>query len=236
MESTYLRMKDRPVGERPYEKCLNFGAEALTDGELLAVILRSGTKKASALELAWNLLDLHPAYKGLEGLFHLKKEDFQSISGIGEVKAMQLLCILELSRRLSRTGFSEAVSFTEPSEIAEYYMESMRHLDYEQVLLLLLNSKNRLLKELTLTTGDATSAFVSVKNIFEEAVRSGAVSLILIHNHPSGCPEPSQEDLLITNRIKEAGELLGITLLDHIIIGDRCYFSMREQMQIWDDI
>ena len=235
MEKTCIRMKDRPVGERPYEKCLEYGPEILTDGELLAIILRSGTKKASALELAWRLLDVHPSYKGLEGLFHLKFEDFRSIPGIGDVKAVQLLSILELSRRLSRAGFSERTEFSQPSEIADYYMERMRHLDREQVELLLLNSKCCLLKELTLSTGDATTAYIPVQNIFEEAVRCGAIFLVLLHNHPSGDPQPSQEDYVITKRIKEAGEILGIRLLDHIIIGDRCYFSMKEEGNLLEE-
>lgn len=229
MEATYLRMKDRPLQERPYEKCLQLGVESLSDGELLAVILRTGTRKSSSLELAWQLLELHPSYKGLEGLSHLKTEEYQRIAGIGKIKAIQISCILELSRRLSRVGFEERPEFHAPDEIASYYMESMRHLDHEQVKLLLLNGKHGLLKEISLTSGDSSNAFVPVKNIFTEAIRSEAVYLILLHNHPSGCPEPSREDLLITQRIRDAGELLGVTLSDHIIIGDRCYCSMKEE-------
>lgn len=229
MEQQFIRMKDRPPGERPYEKCLEYGAETLTDGELLAVLLRSGTKQYSSLELAWKLLDLHPSFKGLEGLQHLGPEEFKRVPGIGTVKAVQLMCILELSRRLSRTGFSEAPSFRNPEDIAAYYMESMRHLDHERVRLLLLNGQHSLLKEMILTMGDSNNAYVPVKKIFAEALRCEAVYLVLLHNHPSGCPQPSREDLLITGRIREAGEILGIGLSDHIIIGDRCYYSMREE-------
>ena len=229
MQQTFLRMKDRPSGERPFEKCLEFGVEALTDGELLANIIRSGTKETSALELAWKLLELHPSYKGLEGLFHLGLEEFRSVNGIGLVKSVQLICILELSRRLSRAGFTEAHEFDCAEEIAAYYMEDMRHLDYEKVQLLFLNGHNALLREMTLSMGDSTNAFVSVRNIFAEAMRCEAVSLVLLHNHPSGSPEPSREDIMITKRVKEAGEIMGIPLLDHIIIGDRCFFSMQEE-------
>ncbi len=229
MGQPFLRMKDRPQGERPYEKCLEFGAEALSDGELLAVVLRSGTKEYTSLDLAWKLLEVHPSYKGLEGLHHLGYEDFTRIPGIGSVKAVQLLCVLELSRRLSRTGFDHAPAFHQPEEIAAWYMETMRHLDHERVQLLLLNGRHSLLKEMTLTTGDAANAYVPVKNIFQEALRAQAVYLVLVHNHPSGSPRPSREDLQITQRIKEAGEILGITLSDHIIIGDRCYYSMKEE-------
>ncbi|MBR5047451.1 MAG: DNA repair protein RadC [Eubacterium sp.] len=228
MEQQFLRMKDRPPGERPYEKCLEYGVEALTDGELLAVMLRNGTRDCSSVDMAWRLLDLHPSFKGLAGLCHLSMEEFQSIPGIGAVKAIQLKCVLELSRRLSRTGFTETFEFHSPEDIASYYMESMRHLDYEKVQLLLLNGRHCLLKEITLTMGDSNNAYVPVKNIFSQAIRSEAVYLILVHNHPSGCPEPSREDLMITRRIKEAGEMLGIPLSDHIIIGDRCFYSMKD--------
>ncbi len=229
MEQLFKRMKDRPCAERPYEKCLEYGAGSLTDGELLAVLLRNGTKESSSIEIAWKLLELHPVYKGLEGLFHLGLEDFINVKGIGRVKAIQIVCMLELSRRLSITGFNENFAFQSPEDIAAYFMESMRHLDHEEVHLLLLNGKHCLLKKMVVTSGDANSAYVPVKNIFSEALRCGAVYLILVHNHPSGCPDPSREDLMITKRIEEAGNLLGIPLSDHVIIGDRCYFSMKEE-------
>ena len=121
------------------------------------------------------------------------------------------------------------ISFNSPDSIAAYYMETMRHLEEERVLLLLLDGKHHLRKEIFLSQGTADSAYVSVKTIFVEAFRHEAVHIILLHNHPSGCPEPSREDLVLTRRIREAGELLGIPLTDHIIIGDRCFTSLREQ-------
>lgn len=222
-------MKERPITERPYEKCLESGPENLSDGELLAVILRSGTRKCSALELAWKILDKHPVYKGIAGLPHMRLEMLKEIPGIGNVKAIEILCILEFSRRLSQASIAKESDFSSPDYIAAYYMETMRHLEIEKVLLLLLDGKHRLMKEVFLSQGTANSAYVSVKSIFIEAFRYEAVHMILIHNHPSGYPEPSREDLLLTQRIKEAGELLGIPLTDHIIIGDRCYVSLREQ-------
>ena len=222
-------MKERPATERPYEKCLEYGAESLTDGELLAVILRCGTRKYSALELAFLLLDRHPVCKGLAGLYRMDFEMLQSISGIGKVKAIEILCVLELSKRLAKASLSQKSDFSSPDYIAAYYMEEMRHLSVEKVKLLLLDGKYRLMKDIYLSKGTANSAWVPLRTIFVEAFRYEAVYLILIHNHPSGCPEPSREDLILTRQVKEAGELLGIPLSDHIIIGDQCFTSMREQ-------
>ena len=224
-----VTMKERPETERPYEKCLRAGAESLTDGELSAVIIRCGTRSCTALELAFSLLNRHPVYKGLAGLHHLDIEMLKEIPGIGNVKAIEILCVLELSKRLARASIKEESDFSSPDYIAAYYMEDMRHLSVEKVMLLLLDGRHRLMKEILLSKGTANSSWVPVRNIFVEALRCEAVYMILIHNHPSGYPEPSREDLIITRQIKEAGELLGIPLSDHIIIGDKCYTSLREQ-------
>ena len=229
MEKQFKKMKERPLSERPYEKCLEFGPESLSDGELLAVLLRSGTRECSSLELVWTILEKHPVYKGIAGLYHLNLPMLKEIPGIGNVKAIEILCVGELSKRLARASIDLETDFSSPDYIAAYFMESMRHLETEKVMLLLLDGRHRLLKEVSLSKGDTNSAFVSVKGIFLEAFRFEAASIVLIHNHPSGYPEPSREDLVLTRRVKEAGELLGIPLLDHIIIGDRCFVSLREQ-------
>ena len=229
MEKQFKKMKERPLSERPYEKCLESGPESLSDGELLAVLLRSGTRDCSSLELAWTILEKHPVYKGIAGLYHLNLPMLKEIPGIGNVKAIEILCVGELSRRLARATVDLDTDFSSPEYVAAYFMENMRHLETEKVMLLLLDGRHRLLKEISLSEGDSNSAIVSVTAIFLEAFRYEASSIILIHNHPSGYPEPSREDLVLTRRVKEAGELLGISLLDHIIIGDRCFVSMREQ-------
>lgn len=135
-------------------------------------------------------------------------------------------------KRLARASIKEESDFSSPEYIASYYMEEMRHLCVEKVMLLLLDGRHRLMKEILLSKGTANSSWVPVRTIFVEALRYEAVYMILIHNHPSGCPEPSREDLVITKQIKEAGELLGIPLSDHIIIGDKCYTSLREQQMM----
>ncbi|MCI6859427.1 MAG: DNA repair protein RadC [Eubacterium sp.] len=229
MDRKSITMKERPVTERPYEKCLKYGAESLTDGELLAVLLRSGTKNCSVMDLAYTLLNGHPVYRGLAGLYHWNLEMLKKVPGIGNVKAIEVLCMMELSKRLSKASLEEESDFSSPEYIAAYYMEEMRHLPVEKVKLLLLDGRHRLMKEIFLSKGTANSAWVPVRNIFVEALRYEAVYIILIHNHPSGCPEPSREDLVLTRQVKEAGELLGIPLSDHIIIGNQCYTSLRER-------
>ncbi len=229
MNQNRLTMKKRPKSERPYEKCLEHGPESLTDGELLAIILRSGTKSRSSLEVAWDILECHPIYKGLISLHHLDLKTLKQIPGVGDVKAIEILCVSELSKRLSRASVQLDRDFSSPEYIASYYMESMRHLDHEEVFLLLLNGQHRLIREIPLSSGTATSAVISIKQIFMEALRYGAVYIILIHNHPSGITTPSREDIVLTRKVKEAGQLLGIPLSDHIIIGNQCFLSLREE-------
>lgn len=223
------RMKDLPSTERPYEKCLKYGPEALSDGELLAVLIRSGTREYTALELACQLLDRHPVYKGLTGLYRLDRSQMKTIPGIGDVKATELLCVLELSRRIAKTSRSELLDLSSPENIADCYMEEMRHLDYEIVKLLLLDGRQQLIDELVLSKGTANSAIVPVRNIFSAALKAGASFVILLHNHPSGQPDPSRQDLMMTDQVKNVGNNLDIPLLDHIIIGDNKYISLREQ-------
>ena len=229
MENRSLKMKERPVAERPYEKCILTGPESLTDGELLAVILRCGTKNCSALEMAWKILEKHPVYKGLEGLHHMDRKSLMEIPGVGNVKATEILCILELSKRLSKVQARENLDISSPDFIAKYYMEEMCHLKIEKVLLLLLDEKHQLLSELILSTGTSDSALVPVRSIFQEALRNEAAYVILIHNHPSGDPEPGREDLVLTRQIVKAGQMVEVPLLDHIIIGDHTFISMREK-------
>lgn len=225
-------MKSIPKEERPYEKCLDKGAECLTDAELLAVILRTGTKGESALELSRKVLAQNGEGNGLLGIYHMSISDLIKVRGLGKVKAVQLKCIAELSKRISRATFSEGMSFTNPVAVAEYYMEELRHQEQEVLVLVMVNSKGRLIKDQIISKGTVRSSLISPREIFIEAMRHQAVNILLLHNHPSGIPDPSEEDIALTMRVKEAGALLGIELLDHIIIGDRQAVSMREQ-EFW---
>ena len=218
-------MKHLPKEERPYEKCLTWGAERLSDAELIAVILRTGSKGVSALELSRNVLAQDK--KGLLGIYHMSISDLQKIHGLGKVKALQIKCIAELSRRIARARFSETVSFHDPASVSSYYMETLRHEEQEVLLLVMLNSKGKLLGEEIISKGTVNATVISPREIFLTAFSYHAVSIILLHNHPSGNPQPSQEDIALTERVKKSGELLGIELLDHIIIGDHAAVSFR---------
>lgn len=224
-----ITIKEMAEETRPYEKCARFGASNLTDTELLAVLLRTGTKGESSISLADKLL--HPDFvqKGILSIHQWTMEQLLRERGIGKVKAVQILCLSELAKRLSKATAQEGLDFSSPISIARYYMEDMRHSRQETMKLLLLNTKTRLIGECNISKGTVNSAIISPRELFVEALQKNAVSIILLHNHPSGDPTPSNEDVLITKRIREAGMLIGIELLDHIVIGNNCYISLREK-------
>ena len=151
------------------------------------------------------------------------------VKGIGRVKAVQILCLSELAKRMARAAAMEGLDFSDPKTVARYYMEDMRHKEREVIKLLLLNTKAKLIGECVISVGTVDTALVSPRELFIEALQRNASAIILLHNHPSGDPAPSREDVRITRRIREAGALLGISLLDHIIIGDNCFISLKEQ-------
>lgn len=222
-------MKEMYYEERPYEKCERFGAENLTNAELLAVLLRTGTKGENSLELAHRLICSDLPERGILNIHRWTFDQLLAIRGIGKVKAIQILCMSELAKRLARSTAMTGLDFSSPSTIAQYYMEDMRHREKEVLKLLLLNSRSKLIGESDVSEGTADTALVSPRELFLEALRKNASAIILLHNHPSGEPTPSREDVRITRRIYEAGALIGIELLDHIVIGDNCFVSLRER-------
>ena len=222
-------IKEMYKDERPYEKCIECGATSLSNAELLAVLLRTGTRGRSALDLAQYLLGNECGEDGLLNIHSLTFEHLKSIKGIGEVKAIQILCLSELTKRLAKANAKEKLILNQPSTIAEYYMEEMRHQKQETMKLLMLNTKSKLLGENDISKGTVNAAIVSPREIFIEALEKKAVAIVLIHNHPSGDPAPSENDFYLTKRIKEAGKLIGIELLDHIIIGNNCYISFAQE-------
>lgn len=221
-------LKIQNKDELPYEKCLKHGAASLSDTELLAVLLRTGTKGLDVLELAGHILGPNCGEQGILNIHNCNLEKLKTIKGIGTVKAVQILCLSELAKRLSKATAKEGLTFSLPSTIAEYYMEEMRHQKQEHMKLLMLNTKSKLLGETDISKGTVNASLVSPRELFIEALAKQAVAIILIHNHPSGDPTPSEQDIQLTKRIKEAGVLIGIDLLDHIIIGDNCYISFLE--------
>lgn len=225
----YHQIKENGTHLRPYEKCLRYGAGVLSDAELLAVILRTGAVGTDSVTLAEQILHLTPGHSGLASLYRLSVDELCRLRGVGRVKAIQVQCIGELSRRISKSMAAEGISMNHPDTIARYYMEDMRHLTQEHLVLLLLNSKTRLIRDVVLFKGTVNSSILSPREVLIEALRSDAVYMILLHNHPSGDPEPSKEDIGITKRIREAGAIIGIQLIDHIIIGDNQYISLKER-------
>lgn len=225
-------VKELPAADRPYEKFARFGAQALSDAELLAIILRSGTKGISSLQLAHKVLENGKWEEGLNGLFHLDTRELEKIPGIGHVKAIQLKCVCEISRRISRNAARLNLCFDSPASIATYYMETLRHEEQEQVYCMMLDSKNSLLGDLCVTKGTVNYSVLSPREIFLAALSYRAVSIVLIHNHPSGDPSPSADDIRTTQEIYDAGRLLGIALLDHIVIGNNCYVSIVSERKL----
>lgn len=224
------RIKDLCVDNRPDEKFLRFGAKALTDAELLAIILRTGTSEEHSVELCERILD--PGNfkdNSILNIYKLEFNDLVKIKGIGKVKALQIKSLAELSLRISKSRASFHLQFTDPDTIAAYYMEQLRHNKREEVVLLMLDSSGNLIDEIELFEGTVNAALFSPREIYIEALRREAVNIILLHNHPSGNPTPSESDIYATERIYRTGKLVGIGLLDHIIIGDKQYVSMKKE-------
>lgn len=220
--------------EMPYERFLSHGRESLSNAELLAVLLRSGTKGEPVLALAKRILSLHDGDgDSLAVLHRLSMEELRSLPGIGRVKAIQIQCLLELSKRLAaEAARGGRLVCEDPAQVAACYMESLRHETQERVMLLLLDARHAVIREETLTIGTVNASLCSPRDVFIRSLQAGASAVLVMHNHPSGDPSPSGEDIRLTRRLSEVGDLLEIPLLDHIIVGDRCYYSMKEAGQL----
>ncbi|MCR5467511.1 MAG: DNA repair protein RadC [Lachnospiraceae bacterium] len=220
-------IKNLPESERPYDKCKKYGPKVLSDAELLSIIIKTGTKGKKAIEVASELLD--GSQGNLLNLYTMSMKDMAEIPGIGEIKAIQLKCLTEISDRISGYRYNRELSMNSPSSIAAYFMEDMRHLEKEVLKAVMFDTRFNIISEKTITVGTVNASLVSPREIYIEALKEKAVSLVLLHNHPSGNPSPSKEDKEITDRIRLCGNLLEISLLDHIIIGDRLYYSFKEE-------
>ena len=216
--------------EQPYERFQRFGAENLTDAELLAIIIRTGTKEKNALQLAEQVLSLAKYPKeGLLGLYDVTLNELQGICGIGEVKAVKLKCLTELSMRMCAARAAVGINFTNSGQVAAYFMEKLRHRETECVVLACMDAKGQMICEKKLSEGSVNMSLISPREIFLAALENRAVNILLVHNHPSGDPSPSNADKALTDQVRKSGEQLGIPLLDHVVIGDNRYVSFKEE-------
>lgn len=221
-----VTIKELPAGERPREKMMSGGAEKLSNAELLAILLRTGTARESALHLAERLL---AACGGLAGLGAAAPGDFSAMKGIGTAKAVTLMAAIELGKRLTGIDAADRPIIRTPDDAARLLMQRLRYEKKEQFLIMVLSTKNHVLAIRNLSVGILNSCIVHPREVFREAASLNAAAIILVHNHPSGDPTPSPEDIALTRRMAEAGRLMDLPVLDHLIIGDGKYVSLKEK-------
>lgn len=228
---SYL-IKDFPINEKPREKAKKYGISSLSEAELLAILLRTGAKNISVLDLARTLL---LEYQDLEGLLHARINALKKIFGMGEVKAITILAALELGRRLQEKNEKQKIQIRESKEVFKYFAHLFFHSEQEKFYVLFLDSKNYVVNQKLLFVGTANQSLVHPRDIFKEAILNNAVKILCIHNHPSGSVSPSFADEETTKRIKKIGDLMGISLVDHVIIGKDDYYSFLENRKdLWE--
>ncbi|MDP4104856.1 MAG: DNA repair protein RadC [Bacillota bacterium] len=221
-----LMIRDFPEDERPRERFMKSGPQSLSNHELIAILLRTGTREESVLQLSNRLLT---QFEGLRLLKSATLEEMTEIKGIGQTKAIQVLAAVELGRRVSNLAFNERYVIRSPEDGANYMMNDMRFLTQEHFVCLYLNTKNQVIHKQTIFIGSLNASIVHPREVFREALKRSAASLIALHNHPSGSPEPSREDIEVTKRLSECGKIIGIDLLDHLIIGENKFVSLKEK-------
>lgn len=229
-----MKIKQLPESERPYEKMQMYGSENLSNSELLAIIIKTGTNEKTSVELAQEILKLGSQDRNdLHFLQDLSIEEFMQIKGIGKVKAIQLKAVCELTKRMSRPIENINIKIRIPLDVAKLLMNELKFEKREKVKVLILNTKNILLKIVDVSYGGTNSAIIEPKDILAEPIKMGAPKIILVHNHPSGDPKPSVQDLNLTKTVYKAGEMLGIQLIDHIVIGNEQYESIFLNRKDW---
>ena len=226
-----IKMKELPKSERPYEKLELYGEKTLTNAELLAIIIKAGTKEETALGLAQKILKLNNNIEkdNLNFLREITVEEFMKIKGIGKVKAIQLKAVCEIASRMNAITNYKQKQIKKPQDIAEILIEKMRFEKQEILKVAILDNKNHLLKIKDIAIGSGNFVVTTIKSVLNEAVKIEASKIILIHNHPSGDPTPSNADIEFTKKVEKASEILGIKLLDHIVIGKNNYISIFSQ-------
>ena len=225
-----LNIGKMPESEKPREKMMRMGGGSLSNAEILAILIGSGTGGRSALELASEVIAMDG--DGIRFLAECRPEELAAVKGIGVAKACTILAAVELGKRIAAVPKDKAVRIERSGDVADMFMEKMRYHKKEHFVSLLINVKGEIIEEVEVSVGDLCSSATHPREVFVDAVRRSAGSVIFLHNHPSGDPNPSRSDIETTKRLIEAGEILGIPVLDHIVIGDGCYVSMRAQGMI----
>ena len=227
--SKNIRINEIPSGERPREKLLFYGAHCLSNEELLAIILRTGNKDSNVVELSYRIIH---SVGGLNGLFKASAKELMELKGVKEAKATQILAMCELYKRFKVSELTQ-IKISKPSDVAKLVLDELRMLRQEVLILINLDTKNKVISKKEIFKGGLNSSLVHPREIFKEAVKDSAASIIICHNHPSGDPTPSRDDINITTRLKECGKMMGIELLDHLIIGDNRFISLKEKDILW---
>lgn len=226
MELKKFKIKDLEESKRPMEKLKKYGVDSLSNVELLAILIGSGTKDKNALEISEQILDDEFCGKLL---LYATIEELMRVKGIHIAKASRILSGLELGRRLGKIDRYEQISYNNPDSVAEYFYNHYQDSSTEEFVILILDSKNKLIALDSVSKGTINSTLVHPREVFKNAIKKSANSIILVHNHPSGDPTPSDEDISITKRLKSCGEIIGINVLDHIIVGANRHISLRER-------
>ncbi|WP_248509769.1 DNA repair protein RadC [Sporosarcina sp. NCCP-2222] len=221
-----MMIRDVHISDRPRERLIRQGASSLSNQELIAILLRTGTKEESVLMLANRILT---SFDKIQDLRDATIEEMMSVKGVGQAKAVQILAAVEIGKRLYQKHTEGRYTIRSPEDAAAYLMTDMSTLQQEHFVVLFLNVKNEVLHKQTVFIGSLNSSIVHPREIFREAVKRSAASIIVAHNHPSGHPAPSPEDIEVTKRLVEAGSIVGIDLLDHVIIGDHRFISLKEK-------
>lgn len=222
-------IKNMPFDERPREKMIKYGKEMLSNSELIAILIRTGCAEKSAITLATEIIC--GSEKGIINLSNLTVEELCTIKGVGKSKACQIIAGIELGKRIMKAS-SSLNRITSPSDVFNFMIGDLKFLKKEKFFTILLDTKHQIISVENISTGSLDSSIVHPREVFNFAVRKSAAAVILVHNHPSGNPSPSTEDLRITERLKDAGKILGINVIDHIIIGNDEYYSFKENSSL----
>jgi DNA repair protein RadC len=221
-----LAIRDLPVEERPRERLLHHGPEALSTAELLAIILRTGSRSESALGLAERLV---ASFGGVRQVAEATIAQLRAVKGVGQVKAVEIKAAIELGKRILAFSPETRPVIHSPADVGQLVMSELRHETREHFKALLLDTKNQVLRIATISVGSLNESIVHPRELYREAIRHSAAAVIVVHNHPSGDPTPSPEDIEVTLRLREAGRLIGIDFLDHVVIGDGRWVSLKER-------